>query len=205
MNQWEAKDPTTPSSDNLLRLSEVLRVRTEWLLDERGEMLDGEIAEEGSQALQQNVRPAPDAPSLATGRYPVDIEVRGVAVGGKDGEFMFNGETIDRVRRPPGIANLSRVNAIYVAGSSMDPWRKEGSLAYFTDLRPARAGDHVIVELHPTRKYENGVALLKRFVSRSGSRIRLAQYNPPDDNIVIDAAKVRHIYKVFEWEELLGV
>lgn len=193
------------------RLLPVLRGRGEPPIEERevysltNELIVVGVDDTDEALPTPNAIAAFDAPPLDPRRYPLDVEVRGTAVGGQGGEFIFNGDVVDRVRRPPGIANLKSVAAIYVVGTSMTPWRAEGSLAYFTDIRPARPGDHVIVELHPTKKFENGVALLKRYVGRSGNRIRLAQYEPKDDNIFVDAAKVKHLYRVFEWEELLGV
>lgn len=156
--------------------------------------------------IPANAIPADAAPPLPDRMHmPKDVEVRGIAVGGKDGEFMFNGGIIDRVRRPPGISNLKHVAAIYVSGDSMVPWRSPGDLVYFSDLRPAKLGDHVIVEMHPRSDGEAGKALLKKLVGRTGSKLRLEQYNPPDDRIEVDAAKVKTIFRVIDWSELLGV
>lgn len=155
--------------------------------------------------LEAEIRPAPEIVIPSVQAMPKDVEVRGVAVGGKDGDFAFNGSVVDRVRRPPGIADLRGVAAIYVMGDSMVPWRQPGDLVYFTDVRPARPGDHVIVELKPGRDGEAGTALLKKLVGRAGSKLRLAQYNPPDERIEVNLGTVRTVFRVIEWSELLGV
>ncbi len=151
-----------------------------------------------------NILPAYDAPRIDARPLPRDIKVRGVAVAGETGAFSFNGDIVDYATRHPGISTLKSVEAIYVVDSSMWPLWNPGDLAYFTDVRQPKPGDHVIVELHADRRNENGAAFLKRFVGRHGSKIRLAQYNPPNDRIDIDADKVRVIHRVLEWRELLS-
>ncbi|MBI3453286.1 MAG: helix-turn-helix transcriptional regulator [Rhodospirillales bacterium] len=87
----------------------------------------------------------------------------------------------------------------------MTPWRKPGDLVYLHPSRPARPGDHVVVEMKSKREGEPGRAYLKLLVAKGPTKLRLAQYNPPDDRIEIDLAKVKAIYRVIDWPELLGI
>ncbi len=135
---------------------------------------------------------------------PRDIEVHGVALGGDDGDFSFNGTVIDYVRRPPGLAGARGAFAIYVVGDSMSPRFDDGDLIFVHAGRPASPGDDVVVELHG----EDGTAgacYVKRLLRRSGSRVVLRQFNPPRDDIFIPARHVKAIYRILTPAELLGV
>jgi phage repressor protein C with HTH and peptisase S24 domain len=154
--------------------------------------------------IQPNVRPASGARVLQRTEMPMDIPVQGIAVCGRDGDFSFNGETVDHVRRPPGIATRKGVFAIYAAGDSMSPWRQPGDPVYVDSVRPARIGDYVIVECYG-KDGEPGPAFLKKLVGADSERVRLAQFNPPTDKIVVPKAKVRKIFRVIDWAELLGI
>ena len=135
---------------------------------------------------------------------PRDIEVQGVALGGDEGDFSFNGTVIDHVRRPPGLAGARGAFAIYVVGDSMSPRFDDGDLIFVHAGRPASPGDDVVVELHG----EDGTAgacYVKRLLRRSGSRVVLRQFNPPRDDIVIPARHVKAIYRILTPAELLGV
>ncbi len=126
-------------------------------------------------------------------------------MGGDIGDFRFNGDTIDWARRPPGIAHLSQAWCIYVQNDSMAMWRSPGELVYAHPTRPAKIGDHVIVEMMGSDDGTPGDALLKKLVRRTATKLVLAQYNPPRDDIEIDIRSVKQVWRVFEWSELLGV
>jgi SOS-response transcriptional repressor LexA len=135
-----------------------------------------------------------------------DVPIYGVARGGRPGEgdFRFNGEVAGVTTRPHGLRGMKDAFCIFVQGDSMVPWRNEGERVYINPARPARPGDHVVVELKPERDGEPGVAWLKKLVGRSpdGSLV-LAQYNPATAKIKIPGAKVKRVFRVMEWEELL--
>ena len=149
--------------------------------------------------LQRNTTIAPDI-----GAMPLNVPVYGTAVGGSSGEFQMNGNVVDYVRRPPGISRTQGVFAVYVQGDSMSPWRFPGDPIYINPARPARQGDHVLVELQSERDGEPGAAFVKRLVSVSATAVRLAQYNPARDDIEFPRDKVRQILRIVEWAELLG-
>jgi len=133
-----------------------------------------------------------------------DVPVHGIAAAGQGGNFTFNGDIVDYLPRPAGIARRLRVFAIRTVGTSMVPWRQPGDPIYLDDSRPARPGDYVVVECKGT-KGEPGDAFLKRLVSETDARVRLEQFNPPDNKIDIPRAQIKMIYRVIDWPELLGI
>lgn len=184
------------STQWLERIAKVYGVKPAELLDAPTRLVDPEA--------DQVVPIEPPSQLQAAGTWPRDIEVWGVTMGGSAGDFNLNtGQVIDYARRPPSLQRR-KVFALYVQGSSMSPWRAQGGLVYLDPVRPPRFGDRVVVELQPDRDGEGHPAYLKELVARTPTKIRLRQYNP-DQQIEIPASKVRQIYRVIEWEEVLGV
>lgn len=135
----------------------------------------------------------------------LNVPVFGIAVGGAIGDFQFNGETVDYVRRPPALHHVKSSFAIIVHGDSMSPAFEPGDLAYINPTRPARAGDFVIVECKGNGDGEPGPAFLKRLVRQNGSTLVLQQYNPAKSDIFIETKRIRNIFRVAPWKELMGV
>jgi phage repressor protein C with HTH and peptisase S24 domain len=136
-----------------------------------------------------------------------DVPIYGVTGVGYEGvgDFRFDGEIAGQTLRPPGLRSIKDAFCLYMQGESMSPWRNEGDRIYISPARPARVGDHVVVELKPEHEGEPGRAWLKKLIVRSpdGSLV-LAQYNPPNARIRVAANKVKRIFRVMEWEELLS-
>ncbi len=143
--------------------------------------------------------------AFATSAMPRDVPVLGSTVGGNDGDFLLNGQVVDHVRRPPAMEAVKTAFALFVQGDSMWPWRAPGSLVYVHPARPPRNGDHVVVELHGDSEFAERPCYVKRLVARTATLLRLEQYNPPRDDIQIPLQKIRSLYRVMEWEELLGL
>lgn len=157
-------------------------------------------ADRGSQALVE-VKKAPPFKSIQG--LARDIPVYGIAVGGDDGDFQFNGTEADRVTRPPGLANARDIFALYVVNDSMYPAWREGALFYVNPNRPPVIGDDVVVEMKPAVEGEAGAAFLKRLKARRGDKIIVEQFNPPRE-IEFERDAVR-LYRVIPWEEALGL
>lgn len=85
----------------------------------------------------------------------------------------------------------------------MEPRYFAGELILLEKRRPPQNGDHVVVELHPGRDGARE-AFLKVLVARTGTKIRLQQYNPPK-TIEIDLARVGQVLRVLNTVDLLGV
>ncbi|MFZ2869636.1 S24 family peptidase [Zavarzinia sp.] len=133
-----------------------------------------------------------------------DIPVMGSVIGGVGGDFSMNGDIVDRVRRPPALANASDAFAVFVTGDSMEPRYEAGDLVFLHPHRPVGPGDDVVVECFGDHDGEGGPCYLKRLVRRSADKVQLRQFNPPDDEIVIPYTRIRRIYRVLRPNELYG-
>lgn len=140
-------------------------------------------------------------PAVAT--LDKDVEVRGVAVGGEDACFSFNGEVVDYARRPPGLVGSKNAFALYVVGDSMSPRYDEGDMVFVHPGRPPRPGCDVIVELHG-HDGEPGSCYIKRLERRTPTRLVLTQFNPSRE-IVLPLQKVCNVFRILTTTELLGL
>lgn len=134
-----------------------------------------------------------------------DVPVRGTTVGGADGEFTLNGETVDLVRRPPGISPNANVFALYVQGDSMSPRYERGDLVFVNTLKPPTPGADVVIELQPARGETTGACLIKRLLKIGGDKLSVAEFFPQRREFTIDRRKVRQVWRIYTPAELLGV
>ncbi len=223
VSDWE-RDVTRPDPARYPDLARVLNVSLDWLLD------DGEPPAKSAKSanLSTNAQPklnesaknhtiAPDlgvhsnvgrripAPQIVAGER--DLPVWGTAVCGEEerGDFRFNGEVVDHVRRPARLSGVKKAFVVYTVGTSMEPRYFAGDPAYIHPGQPVRPGDVVLVELHPEREGEAGAAILKVLVAKTATKYRLKQYNPPNDRIEIEERRVKQISRVVPYGELLGL
>lgn len=147
-----------------------------------------------------------DAPALDPGQFPREVPVRGVVACGDDGDFMFNGEEVEWVRRPPGLSSKKDVYALRVEGHSMIPAHKHGALVYVDPNRRPGIGEDAVIELHPDEPEtgEPGMGFLKRVVRTTGTEVTVEQYNPPR-TLVFQREDIKVFHRVIPWEEVLGI
>jgi phage repressor protein C with HTH and peptisase S24 domain len=188
VSQWEI-GATAPNRKKVAKLAQVLRVPASWIMNDE---------EAPSPNLADNPQVLPAVAALAT-----DVPVYGVAVGGSDGDFRLNGQVVDYVRRPPGIASLRNVYALWIVGESMSPWNKDGDLIYVSPARPPIVGDHVVIQLQDAADGDPGIAMVKLLVGKTPTQLKLAQYNP-NREFSLALAKIKSIHKVLSLRELLG-
>lgn len=186
ISQWES-GREKPGRDSLQKLASAFDVS----LDE----LCG--APTASPSLRQE-------PVTSVNAMSVDVPVFGTAVGGEQGDFSFNGEVTDYVRRPQGVARLRSLYALWVTGDSMAPWNCSGDLIYVTPARPPAPGDHVVVELVGAAAHEPGTAMVKLLTARTATHLKLKQYNP-EREFSLPLSRVKCVHKVLSLRELLGV
>jgi phage repressor protein C with HTH and peptisase S24 domain len=136
--------------------------------------------------------------------FPRDLPVYGVAIGGSEGDFSFNGTVVDYVRRPPMLSRIGNAFGVYVIGDSMSPRFDHGDLVFVHPGRPPQPGNDVIVELHGEHGAP-GPCYIKRLVRRSAERIQLAQFNPPRDDIAIEVSQIKAVYRILTAGEIMGV
>lgn len=156
----------------------------------------------GSQPEAPTEAPSEDL-ALLRQSLPQDIPVKGVAVGGNDADFSFNGAISEYVRRPPGLAKALGVYAVHVVSDSMSPKYEPSDLLFVSSTRAPAVGDYVVVELHEQEDGTPGKGFIKRLVKRSGSVIKLHQFNP-DADIEIETVLIRSIHRVFSNNEMFG-
>lgn len=192
VGNWEA-DANDIAMENLRKVSALLGIDP--VAASRGALSyigDGELNE--VQRIS-NVGPIPDL-------GPRDVELLGVAVGGDDADFTFNGEVIDYLRRPPGIATLQGVFANQVIGISMIPRFEPGEVIYCGGKQPV-IGDYVVIELFPEGEERNGKCFIKKLKRRTASEIVVEQFNPPKE-MTFNPYAIKRMSRVIPWAELLG-
>lgn len=186
VTQWES-GKSRPSIDKIRELAQLLAVNVEWLVDGAGNPSPASIE---PSPHPPGVRPA-DVPLPERQSMPANVPVLGNASGGEKSDFFLNGEIVDYVRRPPGIAHQTGVFALYVIGDSMAPKFEEGALIYAGSTKPAKIGDYVVVELHNGGKDMGTAGFVKRLERRTASKIFCRQFNPDKllDNLATAARK----------------
>ncbi len=151
--------------------------------------------------------PSPDFHRARRG--PQDVPLLGITVGGekdddddRDPDFWINGEVVDYVTRPSGIAQAKNVFSLYVSGESMFPRFRERDLVYVQKTNPA-GGDDVVIELHPASDGGGHPSFIKEFVRRRGSYIVVKQYNPPKE-LEFEVSEIKDMFRVLTLKDLLG-
>lgn len=119
-------------------------------------------------------------PTDMVGRKTRKIPVLGEAVGGEDGEYIFNGSVLDYVDCPPSLENVPNAYAVYIDGESMAPRFRPGETAWVHPTKPARRGDDVVVQIHRDRDDDGAPprGFVKEFVGWTSSKLLLRQFNP---------------------------
>lgn len=191
VGMWEG-GKNLPSMENLVKAAEVLRVDSSALA--KGELIY--LDDDGLGDAEIVTGPAP----LPTG--PMDVQLLGVAYGGDDGDFTFNGEVAGYVRRPPGIAHLRNVFALNILSDSMIPRYDPGEMIYAGGTEPV-PGDHIVVELFGDEEGQAGKSYIKKLKRRTAKEIIVEQYNPPKE-IAFDRYSVKRLLRVIPLKELFG-
>jgi len=138
---------------------------------------------------------SPQEPFLNDASSRADtIPVLGMAEGGEDGMVEWNGDVIDRVPRPPYLANANDAYALYVVGESMVPRYRPGEIIYVHPGRPVPVGCYGVFQLitgpGPHRR-----ALIKELIRKTTSSLVLLQYNP-EKEISVAIAKVSAMHRI---------
>ncbi len=139
-----------------------------------------------------------------------DVPVYGTAMGGDgDEDFNLNGDVVNYVRRPHGIAKMRGVFAIYVQGDSMSPRHRAGELRYATSAQSPGIGDDIILEIFDnfgshgdnSEPYSRGI--LKELVRRTSTSYVVRQHNP-EREFTIDRSRIKRVFRVLTLNDLLG-
>jgi len=106
------------------------------------------------------------------------------------------GEFVDRIARPPSLANDPRAYAITIVGDSMWPRFRPGRRVAVSPKAPVAIGDDVLVKLGNRVRHAAGESvLIKELVRRTGRGVELRQFNP-DVTFAVSAADIASIEKI---------
>lgn len=134
------------------------------------------------------------------------IPVRGTAAGAIVAEiegFQLEVDVIEYRPKPPSLAGIRDVYAIYVTGDSMYPAHPNGEIRVVHPHRRPRIGDTVVVQ---TIRHDSdpGQAYIKVLKAQTPSKVILEQFNPPS-TLEIPTRYLKAMHYVFTVNDLLGV
>src|SRR5262249_53669401 len=142
------------------RYARFFGVSLDWLIDCRGE------------AAAAPEPPPRNAELGGPARFGHRIPAYGQAVGGRDGEFILNGNRIVDVLAPPSLQGVPDAYAVYVVGDSMEPRYFAGEAVFVNPRLPVRRGDFVVAQI-AVEDGEPPHAYIKRFVARDSRTLPL--------------------------------
>jgi phage repressor protein C with HTH and peptisase S24 domain len=160
------------------RYARFFGVSLDWLIDGRGDFTRAD--RDRRFAPPTDAAPAAPPRNAEIGgpaRFGARIPAYGQAVGGKDGEFILNGNRIVDVLAPPTLQGVPDAYAVYVVGDSMEPRYFAGEAVFVNPRLPVRRGDFVVAQV-AVEDGEPPHAYIKRFVARESRILRLEQFNP---------------------------
>lgn len=175
-----------------------------------------QIAENAAiEAFFRELDATPAAPGLAEERLPAPnlraaplpprpdrqnkVPLLGSGQAGPDGVFeLNNGEPIDYVDRPPGLAGRARIYCIYVDGDSMDPVYQHGDLLFVDAARKPFPGRDAVVELNPESDGAPARAFIKRIVKLAPDYVELFEFKPKERTFRLARAKIRNLHLVLK-------
>jgi phage repressor protein C with HTH and peptisase S24 domain len=167
--------------------------------------------EDVTRALGEGTLPHPEVEVAEVHTQPFitmrkDVPVMGTAMGSVfqnvEG-FEFRDGPIDYARRPPALANIKGVYAIYIVNDSMWPMHPAGDLRFVNPHRPPVVGGSVIVQTKSTF-HDPGMAYIKLLKKRTPTKLILEQFNPVA-TIEIPMEFVQSVHHVYTMNELFGV
>jgi len=170
------------------RLPEEVRGRVAEIL----EIDERQLKDVGVKSLPP--APAPNATLGGGVRIATWIPVYGHAVGGKDGEFILNGNKVTEVLAPASLSSIPDAYAVYVVGDSMEPRYFAGETVFVNPRLPISRGAFVVAQISAGA---DGAphAYVKRFVSQDARRLRLEQYHPKKI-LEFPTAKVVSVHRI---------
>jgi phage repressor protein C with HTH and peptisase S24 domain len=153
-----------------------------------------DLAEERLPAPNLRTAPMPPRPDRVN-----KVPILGSGQAGPDGVFEFNnGEPIDYVDRPLGLAGKARVYCIYVDGDSMEPAHLHGDLLFVDAARKPFPGRDAVIELNPESDGAPGRAFIKRIVKLTPDYVELFEFKPKERTFRLARAKIRNLHLVLK-------
>lgn len=144
---------------------------------------------------KKTTAPAPNARIAGAARIGATIPAFGHAMGGKDGQFVLNGNKVGDVLAPPSLAGVPEAYAVYVVGESMEPRYFAGEAVFINPRLPVRQGDFVVAQVAAKVEGDPPLAYVKRFVSMDAKTLKLMQFNPRK-TLEFPAARVVSVHRI---------
>jgi phage repressor protein C with HTH and peptisase S24 domain len=152
------------------------------------------LSEERLPPSNLRVAPVPPRPDRQN-----KVPLLGSGQAGADGIFeLNNGEPIDYVDRPPGLAGRARIYCIYVDGDSMEPAHMHGDLLFVDAARKPFPGRDAVVELIPESDGAPARAFIKRIVRLTPEYVELFEFRPKERTFRLPRAKIRNLHLVLK-------
>jgi phage repressor protein C with HTH and peptisase S24 domain len=167
------------------RYARFFGVSLDWLIDGRAEFTPAGGAE---------LPPPRNGELGGPARFGARIPAYGQAVGGRDGEFILNGNRIVDILAPPSLQGVPDAYAVYVVGDSMEPRYFAGEAVFVNPRLPVRRGDFVVAQI-AVDDGEPPHAYIKRFVARDARTLRLEQFNPKK-TLAFPVARVISVHRI---------
>lgn len=133
--------------------------------------------------------------SVSLGGQEDLLKVLGMAEGGPGDWVYFNGEVVEYIQRPENLKGVPGAYAVYVTGHSMEPRYEAGERAHIHPGKPVLPGAYVLVQRRNPDDETRPLAVIKRLVRRSGSKVTLEQLNPKKQ-FDVPAGEIISIHKV---------
>ena len=143
-----------------------------------------------SSPLRRGFSDVPIVPWLSSLENEVKIPVYGVTAGKSQKELIFSADNIvDWVLRHPAQSGIDTAFAIYVFSDTMEPRYFQGELVYIHPGRPPEINRDCAIEM------KNGHIYVERLLHRSEDKIRVLQFNPPEEKD-ISRDEIKAVYAV---------
>ncbi|GAB2176748.1 S24 family peptidase [Dongia sp. agr-C8] len=177
-----------------LQLDENARIEAFFRPLDGGEAYPAGLAEDRLPAPNLRAAPLPPRPDRQN-----KIPLLGSGQAGPDGVFeLNNGEPIDYVDRPPGLAGKARIYCIYVDGDSMEPAHMHGDLLFVDAARKPFPGRDAVVELLPDSDGAPARAFIKRIVKLTPEFVELFEFRPKERTFRLARSKIRNLHLVLK-------
>lgn len=164
-----------PRGQKMQALAEALDVSLAWL---RG---DSEVDNSPPAPQHTSAETSSPARELMPERLPFrpsSLPILGIVVGSARGVPVLTNTEVDRIDSPADLADVNGAYALYVVESSMEPVFSEGMIVGVHPHLPPRHGDDVVVQFTNGQDRDAVHVMLKRYVSRTKTHIKLEQFNP---------------------------
>lgn len=109
------------------------------------------------------------------------VPVLGSVIGGSDGRFVLNGQTLKEVFAPANLVDVKDLYAVFIHGDSMVPRYYAGEIAWPNPNVPVRQNDFVVVQLRDEDDGGYPIGLVKQFISWNAKELVLRQFKRRDD------------------------